>query len=110
MNPAPNHQNRECCPDCLEWIPNEDAESGEGSQVEYERICNDEKCPCHKEAPAPQTPKQNTWEEGFQATLKNRMRMNNDALLRNEIPWIMDFIRTQIEKAYERGYNDAKPL
>lgn len=32
----------------------------------------------------------------FSDTYHKRMRMNNDALLRNEIPWIMDFIRTNL--------------
>lgn len=36
------------------------------------------------------------WEKEFESTLQNRMGMNNDALLRNEVPWIMDFIRTLI--------------
>lgn len=39
------------------------------------------------------------WGKEFQDVLKNRMRMNNDALLRGEIPWIMDFIRSALTSA-----------
>lgn len=39
------------------------------------------------------------WQADFEESLKNRMRSNNDALLRNEIPWIMDFIRERMSHA-----------
>lgn len=42
--------------------------------------------------------KEHSWAEKFQEVLKNRMRMNNDALLRNEIPWVMDFIRQTLRE------------
>lgn len=48
------------------------------------------------------------WEKLFQETLKNRMRVNNDSPLRYEVPWIMDFIRTQIAAAYQQGQENMK--
>ncbi len=43
------------------------------------------------------------WREEFDNILKNRMRMNNDALLRNEILWIIDFISGVELEAYKNG-------
>jgi hypothetical protein len=46
---------------------------------------------------------QSNWQQDFQDTLKNRARMNDDALLRNEIPWIMSFIASAVESARDEG-------
>lgn len=59
-----------------------------------------------------ETPTQNdSWIENWKDSLKNRMRMNNDALLRNEIPWIEEFIKQIIakerEEAYQKGLEDT---
>lgn len=69
------------------------------------RLCN----ACGKDWPKPHQPSE-AWEEEFSETIKNRMRSNNDCLLRNEIPWIGAFIRQKIAEARGEGVRGVPKL
>lgn len=67
-----------CCEKCRDHVKD---------GIRIKGLCNNAACECHVAKTA------TGWEESFQVSLKNRMRANNDALLRGEVPWIMAFIR-----------------